>query len=90
MAAFVTNSHMKSIPTTEMNRGISRPQPEPTETTDTLNNRVNPISQELLKKYIQYARTNVRPVLRGNTFDQEKVAQLYVALRKESATSGGV
>jgi DNA replication licensing factor MCM2 len=48
------------------------------------------IPQDLLRKYIQYARTNVRPVLRGNTFDQEKVASLYVALRRESAASGGV
>ena len=29
-------------------------------------------------------------MLRGNTFDQEKVASLYVALRRESAASGGV
>lgn len=48
------------------------------------------IPHDLLKKYIRYARTNVRPVLRGNTFDQEKVASLYVALRRESAASGGV
>lgn len=43
----------------------------------------------MLRKYIQYARTNIRPQLRGD-FDQEKVASLYVALRKESAVSGGV
>ena len=48
------------------------------------------IPQDLLRKYIQYARSNCRPVLRGNTFDQEKVASLYVALRRESAASGGV
>ena len=47
------------------------------------------IPQDLLRKYIQYARTNMRPQLRGD-FDQEKVASLYVALRKESAASGGV
>jgi DNA replication licensing factor MCM2 len=47
------------------------------------------IPQDLLCKYIQYARANVRPQLRGD-FDQEKVASLYVALRKESTVSGGV
>ena len=46
------------------------------------------IPQSLLRKYIQYARTFVRPQLRG--FDQEKIASLYVDLRRESANSGGV
>ncbi|EJK76772.1 hypothetical protein THAOC_01447, partial [Thalassiosira oceanica] len=48
------------------------------------------IPQSLLKKYIQYARANCRPALRGGTFDQEKIASLYVQLRKESTSSGGV
>jgi len=84
LAKFVTSSHMRSIPTRELNgeTPISRP-PE----TD---GRPGTIPQDLLRKYIQYARSNVRPVLRGNTFDQEKVASLYVALRRESAASGGV
>ena len=48
------------------------------------------IPQALLRKYIQYARANCRPALRGGTFDQEKIASLYVQLRKESTSSGGV
>jgi len=44
--------------------------------------------QSLLRKYIQYARTFCFPQLRG--FDQEKIASLYVDLRRESAQSGGV
>ena len=48
------------------------------------------IPQALLRKYIQYARANCRPALRGGTFDQEKIAPLYVQLRKESTSSGGV
>jgi DNA replication licensing factor MCM2 len=48
------------------------------------------IPQVLLCKYIQYARANCGPALRGGTFDQEKIASPYVQLRKESASSGGV
>lgn len=89
LAKFVTGSHMRSIPTSEMNAGAKPPQPHP----DNLSQQTSTddiIPQDLLRKYIQYARTNIRPVLRSNTFDQEKVASLYVALRRESAASGGV
>lgn len=87
LAKFVTGSHMRSVPTRELagedpaaHLPPAEEQPEQT----------GLIPQDLLRKYIQYARTNVRPILRGNTFDQEKVASLYVALRRESAASGGV
>jgi len=46
------------------------------------------IPQALLQKYIQYARTHMRPQLHG--LDEGKLAQLYADLRRESATSGGV
>jgi len=87
LAQFVTESHMNSTPTSEMtDRGsssLTRRAPD---------KAIRPglIPQDLLRKYIQYARTNVKPVLRGSTFDKEKVASLYVALRRESAASGGV
>lgn len=87
LARFVTASHMRSVPTREL-------QQHPSSSNDNAINNFNAnadlIPQDLLRKYIQYARTNVRPVLRGNGFDQEKVASLYVALRRESAASGGV
>lgn len=85
LAKFVTGSHMRSVPTRELAHGKLPPQSE-----EDRAERPDLIPQDLLRKYIQYARTNVRPVLRGNTFDQEKVASLYVALRRESAASGGV
>lgn len=85
LARFVTESHMNSVPTRERaERGALGPV-APTATP-----KPGTIPQALLRKYIQYARTNVKPILRGNTFDQEKVASLYVALRRESAASGGV
>jgi len=86
LATFVTGSHMRSVPTSQYVRGLVD---LPLGSTERASN-TGAISQELLRKYIQYARTNVKPVLRGNTFDQEKIASLYVALRKESAVSGGV
>jgi len=46
------------------------------------------IPQEMLQKYIQYARTYQRPQLHG--IDEDKLAKLYSDLRRESATSGGV
>jgi DNA replication licensing factor MCM2 len=85
LAKFVTTSHMRSVATRDLANGETPPQAQ-----EDQEERPDLIPQDLLRKYIQYARTNVRPVLRGNTFDQEKVASLYVALRRESAASGGV
>eukprot|EP00804_Cyclotella_cryptica_P006578 CCRYP_008567-RA/>CCRYP_008567-RA protein AED:0.17 eAED:0.17 QI:0/0.6/0.5/1/0.6/0.5/6/149/788 len=90
LASFVTESHMNSVPTSEVARGAAL-APERSRLEDV--DGTNPgdlIPQAMLRKYIQYARANVRPVLRGGTFDQEKIASLYVQLRKESTNSGGV
>ena len=84
LASFVTGSHMGALPTRDVLSGEAELPTSP------VMNKPGVIDQELLRKYIQYARTNVRPNLRGNAFDQEKVASLYVALRRESANSGGV
>ena len=91
LASFVTGSHMRSVPTADIARGAA-PAPELSREEQERNNpnSAQIIPQALLKKYIQYARTNMRPVLRNNTFDQEKIASLYVDLRRESASSGGV
>jgi DNA replication licensing factor MCM2 len=89
MAKFITGSHMRSTPTAELRREVARHGGRRGITTS-VDPNPNVVPQDLLQKYIQYARTHVRPVLRGNTFDQEKIASLYVALRKESAASGGV
>jgi DNA replication licensing factor MCM2 len=88
LAKFVTGSHMKSVEVDDDDDdgngdgGLNAPL--------YARNGVSPIPQALLRKYIEYARTNVQPVLRGNALDQEKVSSLYVALRRESAASGGV
>ena len=45
------------------------------------------IDQDLLKKYISYARSAVQPRL--SDIDNKKIESLYNELRKESETSGG-
>jgi len=44
------------------------------------------MSQELLRKYIMYARSNVQPVF--HDMDMEKISSLYSELRKEGLSSG--
>jgi DNA replication licensing factor MCM2 len=46
------------------------------------------LDQATLKKYIMYARANVRPEL--HDIDREKIAALYADLRSQSMASGGV
>ena len=51
-------------------------------------NSADAIDQELLKKYIIYARRYVRPKL--NEIDKEKVTSFYADIRKESSVVGGI
>jgi len=44
-----------------------------------------PVEQELLKKYVIYAREKTHPKL--NDMDQDKVAKMYSDLRRESMVS---
>ena len=46
------------------------------------------IDQEVLKKYIIYARRYVHPKL--NEIDKEKVTQFYADIRRESSVVGGI
>lgn len=79
LAKFVVNSHDKHHPT---NSEKAVP-PEPTETTESLS-----IPQDLLKKYIVYAKQNVHPKL--TNINQDKVAKLYSRLRQESLATGSL
>ncbi len=47
---------------------------------------ISPIPQDVLTKYIYYARTRVQPKL--NQMDMDKVSRVYSDLRKESNTTG--
>ncbi|XP_077301317.1 uncharacterized protein LOC143921871 [Arctopsyche grandis] len=50
------------------------------------NSNIGKISQDLLRKYILYARNNVKPVV--SNIDIHKITHLYSDLRKESLNSG--
>lgn len=43
------------------------------------------LSQEMLKKYIIYAKDKIHPKL--NNMDQDKIAQMFADLRRESMVS---
>ncbi|XP_054160995.1 DNA replication licensing factor mcm2-like [Oppia nitens] len=49
---------------------------------------IEPIPQDLLRKYLVYARERVRPKLAK--FDQDKVSKLYSELRRESLLTGSI
>merc|ERR1719290_535128 len=49
---------------------------------------VEKIPQDLLRKYILYARSKIHPKL--HQMDQEKVAKMYADLRRESMATGSI
>lgn len=77
LAHFVVASHMKHHPNGSSQQVEMPPDPALGD--------VQPIPQELLKKYIVYARENVHPKLQR--MDQDKVAKMYSQLRQESLVS---
>ncbi|KRT79946.1 hypothetical protein AMK59_6727, partial [Oryctes borbonicus] len=76
LARFVVTSHIKHHPS-KVNEIM-----EETESDDLS------ISQEMLKKYIVYARENIHPKLQN--MDQDKVANIYSQLRQESLATGSL
>ena len=61
------------------------PSTDPTSTTTSFES-ISPIPQDLLRKYILYARTNTTPKL--HRMDNDKIAKLFVDLRRESLATG--
>lgn len=66
------------------------PTPAPTSTdpnsTTTSFDTISPIPQDLLRKYILFARINITPKL--HRMDNDKIAKLFVDLRRESLATG--
>ncbi|CAF1218628.1 unnamed protein product [Rotaria sp. Silwood1] len=81
MARFVTESHMRHHPLADENDA------QQNHVVPNIFN-VEPIPQETFKKYIIYAKRRIHP--RMTSVDQEKVAQLYAKLRRESLVTGSV
>ncbi|XP_058061905.1 DNA replication licensing factor Mcm2 [Anopheles bellator] len=76
LARFVVNSHIRNHPS--MVDVVPESQPE-----DSMQ-----IPQELLKKYIVYAKENIHPKL--SNMDQDKIANMYSQLRQESLSTGSL
>ncbi|CCX31556.1 MCM2/3/5 family-domain-containing protein [Pyronema domesticum] len=74
LAKFVVESHGRSHPS------VAGANVTPSQKT------VSPIPQDLLRKYILYAREKVQPKL--HQMDQDKVSRLYADLRRESLATG--
>ncbi|KAI8870685.1 MCM-domain-containing protein [Ramicandelaber brevisporus] len=80
LASFVVNSHMRNHPDAaedDQLQQLQQRQQDP-----------DIIPQELLRKYITYARETVRPRL--HQVDQAKLSSLYAELRRESLATGGI
>ncbi|KAI0785538.1 MCM-domain-containing protein [Abortiporus biennis] len=77
LARFVVGSHLRSHPKFESEKDEMDVQ-------TTLD--ADLIPQDLLRKYIMYARENIKPKLYD--MDQEKLARLFSDLRRESLATG--
>ncbi|CAK9298296.1 unnamed protein product [Gordionus sp. m RMFG-2023] len=97
LAKFVVNSHMRHHPSrtkTPINDGSSEADNdmEVENILDELplqaDRTIEPLSQDMLRKYIMYAKERIHPKL--TTIDQDKIAKLYATLRKESMLTGSI
>merc|ERR1712025_1096433 len=88
LARFVVGSHMRNHPLAE-EADVERMEAIEKKLASATNLAgVDKIPQDLLKKYILYARERVHPKL--HDMDQDKVAKMYADLRKESMTTGSI
>merc|ERR1719150_1642067 len=88
LARFVVGSHMRSHPLADDNDRELMKKVENALADATNLAGVEKIPQDLLKKYILYARQRVEPKL--HQMDQDKVAKMYSDLRRESMATGSV
>ncbi len=82
LARFVVGSHIRHHPSATPVVENGEGEESPGHAHPVTHKGVEPIPQELLKKYIIYSKEKVRPKL--HQMDQDKVAKLYADLRKES------
>lgn len=96
LAKFVVDSHMRSHPdeAAHMADAEAQANEEGGEVKNVdvglrfSDTGVELIPQDMLRKYIMYAKSSVSPKLAN--IDKDKISQLYVDLRKESMASGGM
>lgn len=83
LARFVVQSHIRHHPANVVEEGILV-----TEDEDPDMQGVEKIPQNLLRKYILYAKDRIHPKL--HNMDQDKIAKMYSDLRRESMATGSV
>merc|ERR1711881_733569 len=88
LARFVVGSHLRNHPLAEEVDCERMENIEKRLASATNLSGVEKIPQDLLKKYILYAREKVHPKL--HDMDQDKVAKMYSDLRRESMATGSV
>merc|ERR1719445_2057117 len=88
LARFVVASHMTSHPRADDEDRENMKKTEETLASTSSLAGVEKIPQELLKKYLIYAREKIHPKL--HQMDQDKVAKMYTELRQESMKTGSI
>eukprot|EP00408_Alexandrium_pacificum_P029516 CAMPEP_0171291968 /NCGR_PEP_ID=MMETSP0790-20130122/71920_1 /TAXON_ID=2925 /ORGANISM="Alexandrium catenella, Strain OF101" /LENGTH=891 /DNA_ID=CAMNT_0011761697 /DNA_START=66 /DNA_END=2742 /DNA_ORIENTATION=+ len=83
LAEHVVCSHIRSHPEASPDEKLVQPKSK----NNTAAAQAKPIDQDLLQKYIVYARTRINPTM--NDLDQEKLASFYADIRAEAFRSGG-
>jgi len=79
LAKFVVGSHLRSHPN-------FNPEVDEVNVQTSLDQDIIP--QDMLRKYIQYAREKIRPKL--HQMDQDKMSKLFSELRRESLSTGSI
>lgn len=82
LARFVVNSHVKHHPNNEPGENEEDLLAAPEQP------KFEEIPQEMLKKYIIYAKDKVKPNLQN--MDQDKVSKMFASLRRESMITGSI
>ncbi|KAL2759006.1 hypothetical protein ACRALDRAFT_1028969 [Sodiomyces alcalophilus JCM 7366] len=89
LARFIVGSHSRSHPLSQATQGSMEVEHDSEQQQDTQGEgarREDQIPQELLRKYILYARERVSPKLYH--MDEDKVARLFADMRRESLATG--
>ena len=82
LAEFVVCSHMANHPTDPNTTA------KPRKTFAGNNTTVKPVTQDIFKRYILYAKTNVTP--RVNDMDKDKLSSFYAEMRDEAQKAQGI
>ncbi|XP_075525448.1 DNA replication licensing factor Mcm2 [Dermacentor variabilis] len=90
LARFVIDSHIRHHPNANSQEDADETMEQDSQSQHDESGDTGPekIPQDLLQKYIMYARDKVHPKL--HQMDQDKVARMYSELRRESMATGSV